>query len=347
MAENKLALVTQDLKTLLETRAKALPSGFNQVRFMQNCLAVLRNTKDLEKMDYKSIASTMLKGAFLGLDFYMKECYAIPYNKNIGTKDKPKYVKELNFQTDYKGEIKLIKKYSVGKPIKDVYAKVVRQGDEFKAFVAQGMQMVSFNPKPFNNAEIVGAFGVCLYADGTLVYEAMSIEEIFEVRDAYAKKDSNGQYSKAWRESVGEMCKKTVLRRLCKLFSLEFESVEQAKEFDGSSDFGFNDELEVQEPPVEMPTLKTEEAVEAEPDLLPTADDVPEAEPEPDSPEDKNRSQHVAFAIAELNKQKSTHGIQSIVTKYPQFIEDQRFQKALGQVEANIRAAAQTAQEQL
>ncbi len=63
--------------------------------------------------------------------------------------------------------------------------------------------------------------------------------------------------------------------------------------------------------------------------------------------EDKNRSQHVAFAIAEANQQTTTKGIQSIVTKYPQFIEDERFQKAIQQVEANIRATSQTAQEQL
>lgn len=94
--------------------------------------------------------------------------------------------------------------------------------------------------------------------------------------------------------------------------------------------------------PIIMPTLKTEEA-----------EPVIEAEPPPAEDEqlgdydDKNRSQHVAFAIAELNQQKSTKGIQSIVDKYPQFADDARFQKAIQQVEANIRATSETAQEQL
>lgn len=246
MAENKLMQIHNELKGLLQVRMDALPKGFNQARFMQNCMTVLQDTKNIQNMQPKSVARTMLKGAFLGLDFFMKECYAIPYGD------------KLNFQTDYKGEIKLIKKYSVGKPIKDVYAKLVRKDDKFKAFVAQGMQMVSFNPKPFNNAEIVGAFAVCLYTDGTLVYEAMSVEEIEQVRNAYAKKDKNGRFSKAWINSFGEMAKKTVLRRLCKLFTLEFESVEQAKEFEGSSDFEFDESKEVEEEPIEMPTAKIE-----------------------------------------------------------------------------------------
>lgn len=77
------------------------------------------------------------------------------------------------------------------------------------------------------------------------------------------------------------------------------------------------------------------------------AEEKYEPEPEPGDSEDKNRPQFLAYAIAELNKQKSTHGIQSIVTRYPQFVEDVRFKKALQQVEANIRATSQTAQEQL
>ena len=101
MADNKLVLVHDNLQKLLQQKAKALPKNFNETRFLQNVMVVLQDTKDIEKMNPTSVARTMLKGAFLGLDFFNKECYAIPYSG------------QLNFQTDYKGEIKLAKKYSL------------------------------------------------------------------------------------------------------------------------------------------------------------------------------------------------------------------------------------------
>ena len=76
------------LSVLLESNVKAIPKGFNQTRFLQNCLTVLSDTEDIEKCTPSSIARCMIKGAYLGLDFYAKECYAIPYGN------------KLQFQTD-------------------------------------------------------------------------------------------------------------------------------------------------------------------------------------------------------------------------------------------------------
>ena len=45
------------------------------------------------------------------------------------------------------------------------------------------------------------------------------------------------QNSKAWKESYGEMCKKTVLRRLCKLIDLNFDTAEQCQAFEDGSSF--------------------------------------------------------------------------------------------------------------
>ena len=46
--------------------------------------------------------------------------------------------------------------------------------------------------------------------------------------------------SKAWKESYGEMCKKTVLRRLCKLVDLDFDNTEQIKAFEDGGDMDLN-----------------------------------------------------------------------------------------------------------
>ena len=252
MAETQLTKIHNNIGFLLKEKMQALPNNFNQTRFLQNCIAVLQDTKDIEKMEPRSIARTMLKGAFLGLDFLNRECYAIPYGKNIGTKQKPKWIKELQFQTDYKGEIKLAKKYSL-KKIHDIYAKIVRQEDYFEEIVLNGKQTINFTPIPFGDAEIIGAFAVCMYADNSMIYETMSFDEINHVRQTYSKVPD----AKAWKDSFGEMAKKTVLRRLCKNIELEFDSVEQKKEYDDSSEFEFKDITDiVTKEPVEMPKEK-------------------------------------------------------------------------------------------
>lgn len=230
--ETQLREIHTSLGGLLKSKIDALPADFNETRFLQNCMTVLQETKNIEAMDATSVARTMLRGAFLGLDFFTKECYAIPYNKNLGTKDSPNWVRELQFQTDYKGEVKLAKKYSIN-PIKDIYAKVVKDGDVFDEKIEEGNQIINFYPRAFSNNEIIGAFAIVLYRDGSMEYDTMSTLEIEDTRNNFSK----AKDSKAWTKSTGEMYKKTVLRRLCKHIDLDFASQEQYKAFEEASDF--------------------------------------------------------------------------------------------------------------
>lgn len=245
---DKKALVLKNsytqLESFLKTKSAALPKDFNETRFLQNCMTVLQETKDIEKMHPVSIARTMLKGAFLGLDFFNRECYAIPYGN------------QLNFQTDYKGEIKLAKKYSI-RPIKDVYAKLVRDGDKFEEKVVDGQQFVNFEPVPFSNAEIVGAFAVVYYEDGTMIYDTMSKAEIESIRDNFSK----AKNSPAWTKTPGEMYKKTVLRRLMKLVERDFDSAEQRKTYDDSTDVEFDKEKPVEASPFDEIVVDAEFAL--------------------------------------------------------------------------------------
>lgn len=87
--------------------------------------------------------------------------------------------------------------------------------------------------KTFSNGEIIGAFAVVLYKDGSMMYDTMSKEDIEHTRQTFSKAAN----SKAWKESYGEMCKKTVLRRLCKLIDLNFDTAEQCQAFEDGSAF--------------------------------------------------------------------------------------------------------------
>lgn len=247
---NSKELVLKDthekLLALLKSKQDAMPKDFNQTRFLQNCMTVLQDTKDIEKCQPLSVARTLLKGAFLGLDFFQRECYAIPYGNS------------LQFQTDYKGETKMAKKYSI-RPIKDIYAKVVREGDFFEEQINEGQQVVNFKPQPFNNGKIIGAFAVVLYQDGGMEYEAMSTEQIEDIRNNFSKM-KNGLM---WTKTPEEAYKKTVLRRLTKKIEKDFESAEQMKTYDESSDMDFKEK-----------DKKTKEA----PDILYQQEDVIDVE---------------------------------------------------------------------
>ena len=215
-------------KKLTENK-EALPAGFNQQRFILNCITVIQDMmKDdkkkaqLEKINPETIPVCLAKAAYLGLDFFNGECYAIPYGGN------------LSFQTDYKGEIKLCKRYSKNK-IKDIFAKVVRQGDFFMEEVDGGKQNVQYRPKPFSNEQMIGAFAIVVFEDGSMMYDTMSSEDIENVRNTYSK----AKDSQAWKSSTGEMYKKTVLR-LCKLIDLDFDNIEQQKAYEDGGDVVFN-----------------------------------------------------------------------------------------------------------
>lgn len=216
-----LSNIQTGLETELAANMKALPEGFNKQRFVLNCISVLKdNLKSFDGIEQNSIITTLAKGAFLGLDFYNGECYAIPYGGRV------------QFQTDYKGEIKLAKRYS-SNPIKDIYAKNVREGDCFEEAIEGGRQVVNFRPRPFNNGKIIGSFAIVVFRDGSMLYDTMSAEEIEKTRQVFSKAAN----SKAWKETPGEMYKKTVLRRLCKMIDLDFDNSEQMVAFREGSDF--------------------------------------------------------------------------------------------------------------
>lgn len=210
---NELSTVlTEELN--LPSVSEALPPDFNKARFVQNCLSLAAdsNFRDnvLTKYPQSKIVPGLLKGAYLGLDFFNKECYLIPYGS------------DLQFMVDYKGAEKLVKKYSV-KPVSEIYARIVREGDEFTEQIVNNNPSVTFKPKPFNDGKIIGAFAVCQYTDGTAKVETMTIQQLDT-----AKRMSKAQTGNAWKYWPEEMYKKVVIRRLCKGIPIEMSAQQTA-----------------------------------------------------------------------------------------------------------------------
>lgn len=220
---NEVAKTFEDLLSdKLVAVAQALPKDLNKERFVQNCMSVIEDNQELKQANRLQLMLGFLKGAYLGLDFMNKECYLIIYGNSV------------QFQTDYKGDCKFVKKYAI-RPILDIFAKVVREGDFFEEGVIDNHPVINFKPRPFSNNEIIGAFAIVLYKDGGIEYETMSTEDINSVRNNYSKASN----SKAWKYSFDEMAKKTVLRRLCKHIETDFESKEAKIAWDEGSGMEF------------------------------------------------------------------------------------------------------------
>lgn len=246
VAENKPTTFSDYLMGQLVKVEDALPNGFNKARFVQNSIALLNDNPAIAKFPKPQIVAGLMKGSYLGLDFYSKECYLVAYGN------------QLNFQIDYRGNVKLAKKYSI-RPIKDIYAKLVRQGDEFDMWVDDdGTQKISFKPLAFNDGKIVGAFACCVYADGGIICDTMSLADLENTRKA-----SKASNSPAWQKFTGEMYKKTVLHRLCKMIELEFDNPNQNKLFgeDMEIETGVVDNSEISDP---FATVESEEIIDGE-----------------------------------------------------------------------------------
>lgn len=226
---NELSVVLEEQMNLPSISA-ALPENFNKARFVQNCMALMNDKPELKKREQGEVVNGLLKGAFLGLDFFNGECHLVPYGS------------ELKFFADYKGLVKLAKTYSV-RPVADIYARIVREGDVFEEKIVSGEQTIDFKPVPFNEGKILGAFAVCQYEDGGIRYEVMSKKEL----DA-AKRMSKAQNGSAWQFFSEEMYKKIVIRRLCKGISLNFENPKQTELFTGDEKIVEGEAKEVDNP---------------------------------------------------------------------------------------------------
>jgi len=242
------------LKQDLEEHALALPDGFNQDRFVANAVALMNGNDTLQKFvkdnpqtGLTQIKSGMLRGAFLGLDFLNREAYLVPYGS------------KLDYQTSYIGEIKLRKKYSV-RPIRDIYADVVRKGDDFAYEVVDGEPTLNHKPLPFNSNEVIGAYAVCIFEDGGKLIDTMSLADLENTRSA-----SKAKNSPAWSKFTNEMYKKTVIRRLCKTIDMDL-STEQRTTLD--------EEMEIATSPTEIrdndveATANTEEFIDVDAEVV-------------------------------------------------------------------------------
>jgi recombination protein RecT len=206
MANELSVVISNELANI----KNALPEGFNCDRYVQNAIAALNGNDTLIKFCRNNgtgqFVAALKRGAIEGLDISHAELYLIPFGDT------------LSYMPSYKGMKKMAKKYSQ-RPVLDIYAKIVREGDEFEEIIDHGHPSINFKSHdPFGRKPLIGVFAVAEFKDGGILYEVMSVDEINA-----CKNQSRQKNSMPWAKFYNEMAKKCVVRRLCKGLDLDMD----------------------------------------------------------------------------------------------------------------------------
>lgn len=195
----------------------ALPANFNKQRFALNFISMCQDN-GLQKFGKEQLATVLVRSAQDNLDSLNGEVYI---HEGYGGK--------LQYDIGYKGLRKMAIEKSE-KPISNIYAQLIKEGDELEEVITNGIPSLNYKSKFNNKGAIIGVFAVCNYKDGSMIYEVMTKDEI----DACKAKSNK---SKAWVEFYGEMAKKSVIRRLAKNITISWDNKEQADAFIGTDEF--------------------------------------------------------------------------------------------------------------
>lgn len=200
--------------------ARVLPKIVTPSRFMRVALTAMLKTPKLADCQIASVTEALLRCAQYGIEPDGRRAHLIPYG-NVCT-----------LIIDYKGLAELAIRSGI---VANIHADVIRQGDLFEFDCGVVKRHVAWwlrndKDKPLEAGEVIGAFAVCNFKDGTQKADAMPLSEI----QAIQRRSRSGG-SGPWVTDFNEMAKKTVFRRLSKWLPMSAE-FRDAVELDNEDD---------------------------------------------------------------------------------------------------------------
>jgi len=207
----KVAAVRDLLAKSKDQIAAALPRHVTPERMLRVCMTAVQKTPQLLDCDPRSLIGCIVQASQLGLepDGVLGHAYLIPFrNSKTGGTD-------CQLIPGYKGLIDLSRRSG---QISTIYAKIVHAKDHYK--IAYGLKPV-LEHRPADDEDpgpVIASYAVAQLRDGGIQYEWMWKREVDTIR-----KRSRAGGSGPWVTDYEEMCKKTVLRRLCKMLPVSVE----------------------------------------------------------------------------------------------------------------------------
>lgn len=235
-----IAQAASDMRKFFEERKGAISmalakAGVTPERIIQALFTAGEKTPDLYRCEIRSVYKAMLLCAQSGLvpDGITQHAHLIP------RKNKKKGTLECNLQIGYRGYLVLCRRSGEVTVIKGT---LVRKGDVFKEYRGTEDKIVH-EPLPTIADEagtpraISHAYAIAKFTNGATDFEVMPIEEIEALR-----KRSGAYDDGPWATDYGEMCKKTVMRRLCKRLP-QSEDAARLLELDAQAEAGIPQDL--------------------------------------------------------------------------------------------------------
>lgn len=172
----------------------------------------------------------------LTLNPVSKYAYLVPrYNSQLKSK-------EVVLEPSYVGLVKLL---TDSGSVLSINTQLVYENDKFDMDLALGE--ISHKPELVKSkrGEFIGCYSIAILANGGSQVEWMDFEELNGIRDyseSYKAYKSGKTKSCIWVESYGEMCRKTVIKRIYKHLpkTKKVQNIEQAISIDNDNN-GFRE----------------------------------------------------------------------------------------------------------
>ena len=207
---NELAMIQKDITDAvsgklanLEKTGLSLPANYNPQNALKSAFFKLQEVKDksgnsaLEVCTKDSIANSLLDMVVQGLSPAKTQCYFIVYGTSL----------QLN--RSYFGTQAVLKRL---KGIKDIWANVIYQGDDFVMGIDRGREILLKHDTSFENRdnEIIGVYAIVEKEDETQELTVMTRKEI---ETAWTQSKTSQAVHKKFPQ---EMAKRTVINRAAK-----------------------------------------------------------------------------------------------------------------------------------
>lgn len=204
----------------------------------KSIVSTIKNNNNLfsiAKNNKKNLIDCINQAISLGLPIDQNQyCYLVPYKCNINGK----WIKRLQLQIGYKGYIYKVKQ---NYPNAIFQASLIREKDTINLYKEKNNDYIDHkygSPLSKENNVVLGAYCIITFLNNgknKSIVELLDKEDLDLIKSKSKtkedRKDKNGKtILTIWQEWYGEMCKKSVIRRACKVhFSAQ---VKDLNEFD-------------------------------------------------------------------------------------------------------------------
>lgn len=187
-----------------------LPGDYSAANALRSAYLIINDMRDaktgvpiLQTVKRDSVYNALFNMTTQGLNPAKRQCSFIQYGD------------KLHMQREYAGSIALAKRYA---DVKEINAALIYEGENpvFEIDTTTGRKKLishNMNWENIDDTKIRGAYAIVLFNDGSTNVEIMTMAQI---RKSWEQGQTKGQ-SPAHKNFPGEMAKKTVIGRACKL----------------------------------------------------------------------------------------------------------------------------------